>query len=105
MLQSLFEKLRLESTYVRSWFILTMDLCVSVFATLVSYLSIGSFVHAGDASHVHYFLLLLLAFLCSFAAFYLFRTYHTIIRHSSLRELWKLVVAVLLKECLMFMVL
>ncbi len=45
------------------------------------------------------------AFFCSAVAFYIFRTYRTVIRHSSLREVWKLGAATLLKELLMLLIL
>lgn len=105
MFLSLIRKLHLDGSYIRSWLILTIDLAVSVMATMVAFLTIDYFVQNTDTSLFHYLFLLALTFFCSAAAFYIFRTYRSVIRHSSLREVWKLGAATLLKEALMLLAL
>ena len=90
MFLSLIKKLHLDGSYIRSWLILVIDLAVSVTATLVAFLTIDYFVQNTHSSLLHYLFLLTLAFFSSAVAFYIFRIYRTVIRHSSLREVWKL---------------
>ena len=101
MFFSLVKRLHLDGSYIRSWLILAIDLAVSATATLVAFLGIDYFVRNSGFSLLHYLFLLVSAFFCSAVAFYIFRTYRTVIRHSSLREVWKLGAATLLKELLM----
>ena len=72
---------------------------------MVAFLGIDYFVRNSGFSLLHYLFLLVSAFFCSAVAFYIFRTYRTVIRHSSLREVWKLGAATLLKELLMLLIL
>ena len=99
------KRLHLDGSYIRSWLILAIDLAVSATATLVAFLGIDYFVRNSGFSLLHYLFLLVSAFFCSAVAFYIFRTYRTVIRHSSLREVWKLGAATLLKELLMLLIL
>lgn len=105
MFFSLVKRLHLDGSYIRSWLILAIDLAVSATATLVAFLGIDYFVRNSGFSLLHYLFLLVSAFFCSAVAFYIFRTYRTVIRHSSLREVWKLGAATLLKELLMLLIL
>ena len=105
MFFSLVKRLHLDGSYIRSWLILAIDLAVSATATLVAFLGIDYFVRNSGFSLLHYLFLLVSAFFCSAVAFYIFRTYRTVIRHSSLREVWKLGAATLLKELLMLFIL
>ncbi len=103
MFLSFIKRLHLESSYIRSWLILVIDLAVSVTATTIAFLTIDYFVQNARISILHYLLLLAVSFFSSVAAFYIFKTYRTVIRHSSLREVWKLGAATLLKELLMLL--
>ena len=92
----------LSSRYFSSWLILAIDTVVSVFSTFVAYLLVrGLFPH--PVFTVWYGVYLLAgSCLLSVISFVLFRTFRSIIRHSTLREVWKLGAAVLLKDALMF---
>lgn len=107
MFLSLIKRLHLDGSYVRSWLILIIDLAVSVTATMVAFLTIDYFFIQSSGIWVlqQYLFLLLLAFVSSTAAFYIFHTYRSVIRHSTLREVWKLCAATLLKDVLMFVAL
>ena len=92
----------LSSRYFSSWLILVIDTCVSVFATFIAYLLIrGLF---PNPVFTFWYGLWLLAGSCvlSVVPFVLLRTFRSIIRHSTLREIWKLGAAVLSKDVLMF---
>ena len=62
MFLSLIRKLHLDGSYIRSWLILTIDLAVSVMATMVAFLTIDYFVQNTDTSLFHYLFLLALTF-------------------------------------------
>ena len=94
------KKLHLQDSYIRSWLILAIDLFVSVTATLAAFMTIDYFVRNAQATLSHYLFLLVLAAGSSIAAFYAFKTYRIVIRHSSLRDIWKLGAATLFKEVL-----
>ena len=96
-----FEKY-LSSRYFSSWLILVIDTSVSVFSTFISYLLVRS-LFASPVFTVWYGFWLL-AGSCAFSvfSFILFRTFRSVIRHTTLREVWKLGAAVLLKDGLMF---
>ena len=92
----------LSSSYFSSWLILAIDTVVSVFSTFVAYLLIrGLFPHP---VFTVWYGVWLLAGSCvlSVITFILFRTFRSVIRHTTLREVWKLGAAVLLKDALMF---
>ncbi|WP_064974672.1 polysaccharide biosynthesis protein [Alistipes provencensis] len=92
----------LSSRYFSSWLILVIDTCVSVFSTFIAYLLIrGLF---PNPVFTFWYGLWLLAGSCvlSVVPFVLFRTFRSIIRHSTLREIWKLGAAVLFKDILLF---
>ena len=92
----------LSSRYFSSWLILAIDTVVSVFSTFVAYLLVrGLFPH--PVFTVWYGVYLLAgSCLLSVISFILFRTFRSVIRHTTLREVWKLGAAVLLKDALMF---
>ena len=92
----------LSSRYFSSWLILAIDTVVSVFSTFVAYLLVrGLFPH--PVFTVWYGVYLLAgSCLLSVISFILFRTFRSVIRHTTLREVWKLGAAVLLKDVLMF---
>ena len=92
----------LSLSYFSSRLILAIDTVVAVFSTFVAYLLIrGLFPH--PVFTVWYGVWLLAgSCLLSVISFVLFRTFRSIIRYSTLREVWKLGAAVLLKDALMF---
>ncbi len=95
----LVEKFGLDR-YVSSWLILIMDTVTSGIVTFVSFLLANYFI-AGIDYPIHYILeWTALATVISMAVFVVCRTYRQIIRHSTLREIWKIAVAGLLKVAL-----
>ena len=101
MIGKLVEKLHLDR-YLNAKLILGIDLCFSVFASAVALmlvkLMIVSSVGLGETFSLCW---LVCAGIASFVMFYVFKTYHSIIRHSTLRELSKIFMAVAGKEVLM----
>ena len=94
------EKLHLER-YLSSKLILCFDLVTSVAASLSALVFIHMLVC--PITHIPNFSLLWLvgAFIFSFIGFYLLKTYHSVIRHSTLREIAKFTLAVLGKELML----
>lgn len=92
----------LSSRYLSSWFILLLDTSVSVLSTLLAFLLVRGLLPSPVFTAWYGFWLLAGSGVLSVFSFVLFRTFRAVIRHSTLREVWKLGVAVLLKDCLMF---
>lgn len=92
----------LSSRYFSSWLILFIDTAVSVFATFIAYLLIRGLFPSPVFTFWYGLWLLAGACVLSVVPFVLFRTFRSIIRHSTLREVWKLGAAVLFKDILMF---
>lgn len=95
MIQHLLRRLGLK--YISSWLILAMDIVVSSMSTLAAFLLIKELFPA-DVYSIHFGLLLtLVSCLASLFAFYCFKTFRSVIRHATFREIWKLCAAVLAK--------
>ena len=92
----------LSSRYFSSWLILVIDTFVSVFSTFIAYLLIRGLFPSPVFTFWYGLWLLAGSCVLSIVPFVLFRTFRSIIRHSTLREIWKLGAAVLLKDALMF---
>ena len=92
----------LSSRYFSSWVILGIDTVVSVFSTLVACLLVRGLLSLPIDMSWHGLWLLVGSGVCSVASFVLFRTFRTIIRHTTLREVWKLGAAVLLKNLMLY---
>ncbi len=91
----------LSSKYFSAWFILIIDTCISALATGCVYLIIRG-LFPNPAYSIRYGLgLMFLAGAVSCISFVLFRTFRSVIRHSTLREVWKLVAATILKDCIL----
>lgn len=87
--------------YLNHWIVLLLDtgasvLCTFLAAILTRYLMNGG-VSGADVANIT-----LLAVPASALSFYIFRIYRNIIRHSTLRELWKLMAASVVKLAFMF---
>lgn len=94
----LIEKLHIDK-YVNSYLILAIDLFVSVGVTLFTLFLAGIvFSSFAYVDHVLYFLVASLV--TSAISFLVLNVHRTIIRHSTLRELWKIVVATIGKGVL-----
>ena len=92
----------LSSRYFSSWLILVIDTFVSVFSTFIAYLLLRGLFPSPVFTFWYGLWLLAGSCVLSIVPFVLFRTFRSIIRHSTLREVWKLGAAVLFKDVLMF---
>lgn len=102
MQRALADRLRFDK-YLKSWLILIIDVCISSFATIVAAVSAVAFT-APDAVFRpdKYLLLGMVAGDFSMGGFFLFKTYRSVIRHSTLGEVWKIGAATVFKVVLMF---
>lgn len=103
MQRALADRLRFDK-YLKSWLILIIDVCISSFATIVAAVSAVAFT-APDAvfrPDNKYLLLGMVAGGFSMGGFFLFKTYRSVIRHSTLGEVWKIGAATVFKVVLMF---
>lgn len=102
MQRALADRLRFDK-YLKSWLILIIDVCISSFATIVTAVSAVAFT-APDAVFRpdKYLLLGMVAGGFSMGGFFLFKTYRSVIRHSTLGEVWKIGAATVFKVVLMF---
>lgn len=102
MQRALADRLRFDK-YLKSWLILIIDVCISSFATIVAAVSAVAFT-APDAVFRpdKYLLLGMVAGGFSMGSFFLFKTYRSVIRHSTLGEVWKIGAATVFKVVLMF---
>ena len=92
----------LSSRYFSSWLILAIDTSVSVLSTFITYLLIRGLFPNPVFTVWYGFWLLAGSCVLSVLSFVLFRTFRSVIRHATLREIWKLGAAVLFKDILMF---
>lgn len=102
MQRALADRFRFDK-YLKSWLILIIDVCISSFATIVAAVSAVAFT-APDAVFRpdKYLLLGMVAGGFSMGGFFLFKTYRSVIRHSTLGEVWKIGAATVFKVVLMF---
>lgn len=89
----------LKGRLLSSRLVMLIDLFVSAFASLSTVILMRFFFHCNPSSLIW----LSGSLVFSAIAFYLFRTYRIVIRHSSLREVGTLIFAVLLKTLLLFL--
>lgn len=89
------------SRYFSSWLILAFDTLVSVFSTFLSYMLIRVLFPSPEFTVWYGLWLLGGSCLFSVVSFILFRTFRSVIRHTTLREVWKLGASVLMKDLLM----
>lgn len=101
MVQKLFRRLGLNR-YLSSWLILVIDILVSALATLIAYLFVGDLFPSSFFSFQYGILLAFISGVASLLSFFVFRTFRSVIRHSTLRETWKLGAAVFAKICIMW---
>lgn len=101
MVQKLFRLLGLNR-YLSSWLILVIDMLVSALATLIAYLFVSDLFPSSFFSFRYGILLAFVSGVASLLSFFFFRTFRSVIRHSTLRETWKLGAAVFAKICIMW---
>lgn len=93
-----------NSRYINRWIIFSADLFVSLSVSLLGVLGMFSILHIrigeSDVLKVG-----LSSFVASIVSFLLFKAYHGVIRHSTLRGLWRIGGAAIGKSLLMFLLL
>ncbi|MGM9748443.1 MAG: polysaccharide biosynthesis protein, partial [Candidatus Cryptobacteroides sp.] len=87
--------------YFSSWVILLIDTCVSTFATCFVLLLLRRFLGLVDIPALSILLIIFSSALLSAVAFVLMHSYRGVIRHATLRVLWRLGIAVVLKGVLL----
>ena len=95
-----FAKLRSER-YLSAWVILVSDLVVSALSSFLSMFLLWAFIGSKSLFAPQYEWWVSLSLLYASVFFYFFRTYRIIIRHSSLRDLGRIVMAVIGKDVLL----
>ena len=103
-LKKLFEKIRFER-YLSVYIILMIDIAMSVFASMLTLITENLlFIKHGvfSGAFVAQWLLTGTVAICAF--FYIFKTYYAVIRHTGLREIWRLAAAVTGKGVVMTLV-
>ena len=100
MIRKLATKLHLDR-YFSAKLILAIDLCASVFASGVAVLFAKLIISSSDITENAVLIWLVSAAVTSLLMFFLLKTNHSIIRHSTLRELATLFMAVVGKEVLL----
>ena len=95
-----FAKLRSER-YLSAWVILVSDLVVSALSSFLSMFLLWAFIGGKSLFAPQHEWWVSLSLLYAGVFFYFFRTYRIIIRHSSLRDLGRIVMAVIGKEVLL----
>ena len=89
--------------YLNRWIILFVDIFLSLLSTLSAYLLI-TYVAGNIIPHKYIFGIMGLSILCSLLSFLFWRTYRSIIRHSTFKEIWKTAISLFTKDLLFFIV-
>ena len=98
-----FRRLLENKTFVNYWAVLIADSFLSLFGTLVTLLFVGNFIE--NIRFIDYGVLLPLSFLLSSLFFFLLKIERKIIRHSTLKSMFRLVQAIFLKDILLLVLL
>ncbi len=92
-----------NSSYLSRWSVLVIDSLVATFSTISVYLILGFFVKS-SAPNSCYLLIALLSLLVSTATFLLFGTYRGIMRHTTMQEIMRISLAVVVKSLLLLLI-
>ena len=90
-----------ESSYLSRWIVLGIDTFLSVFSSLMVYLVLSLFTTMDIVGTV-YLYTALASFVVSIAVFLLFGTYRGIMRHTTMAEVFRLFVALLVKVIVIY---
>lgn len=90
--------------YINRWIIFCADLLVSLSVSMMGVLSLLSILHVRMGG-MDILKIGISSFVASVVSFLTFKVYHGVIRHSTLRGLWRIGGAALLKSVLMYLVL
>lgn len=92
-----------NSPYLSRWSVLVIDSLVATFSTISVYLILGFFVKS-SAPNSCYLLIALLSLLVSMATFLLFGTYRGIMRHTTMQEIMRISLAVVVKSLVLLLI-
>ena len=92
-----------NSPYLSRWSVLVIDSLVATFSTISVYLILGFFVKS-SAPNSCYLLIALLSLLVSMATFLLFGTYRGIMRHTTMQEIMRISLAVVVKSMVLLLI-
>ncbi len=90
-----------NSPYISRWSVLAIDTFVATFATLAVYLVLGFFVKNEPMAH-RYLYTSAFAVVTSLFTFYLFGTHRGIMRHTTMQEVMRISIAVVVKSFILF---
>lgn len=93
----------ISSPYLSRWSVLVIDSLVASFATVSVYLILGFFVKS-PAPFSCYLLTALLGLVVSMCTFLLFGTHRGIMRHTTMQEIMRIVVAGVFKSTVLFVI-
>lgn len=86
----------IQVKYLSRWLILMMDVFISMFVTLLSFL-FTVYITDNSITEGNFLRLLILSMVSSYLSFFMLGTYRGIIRHSTLGEIWRIGIAVIVK--------
>lgn len=88
--------------YFSRWLILTADLFISVFVSLLSFI-FAVYITNQSVPEGNFLRLFIASTVCSLGAFFLCGTYRGIIRHSTIGEIWRIGIAVFFKVSILLL--
>ena len=91
----------LSSHYLNYKIVLLIDLIVSVGCTLIAYYTVCHLTSIPTVP-ITMFWLSLISCVAGMSAFYMFKTYRHVIRHSTLSDLWRIGFSILLKDVILY---
>lgn len=95
----------LQNRYFSYWVVLLIDLFIAALSILLSVIGVRYFGGSNAVDSQDALGMLVVGMPLTVLCFYLFRTYRHIIRHSSLKGLWSIGAAVLLKAAIFYVLL
>lgn len=86
----------IQVKYLSRWLILMTDVFISMFVTLLSFL-FTVYITDHSITEGNFLRLVILSMISSFLSFFMLGTYRGIVRHSTLGEIWRIGIAVIIK--------
>lgn len=93
----------ISSHYISRYWILLIDVVASLIATMLVFWAVNFFTHVILSFNV-YLYIAALSILVSLLVFSVFRTHYGVIRHTTLKEMWRISIAALLKGMIMYFI-
>ena len=95
----------LTNRYLNRWLVLLIDVCVSMVSAILTLAFVRYFGGEVPMSNAMFAALILGSVVVSALCFMAFRTHHNIIRHSSLKSMWVIGAAVIVKGLIFYVML